>query len=97
MKKCKIECRPGPLSYNEYYTMKYHCRQNLPPCKPPDWYSTCPKPCPKPCDSPCSTPCDRPCDSPCNRPCDRPCDTPCDTPCESHYLPICVKDIMACK
>ena len=88
MKTCKPICRPGPLSYNEYYTMKYHCRQNLPPCKPPSWYSSCPQPCPQPCLQPCPQPCPQPCLQPCcpSEPCNL---CPCETP-NTHK-----KDIMA--
>lgn len=96
MKNCKPLCRPGPLSYNEYYIMKYHCRQNLPPCKPPPWYSTCPTPCPLPPCNPCVQPCDRPCVQPCDRPCERPCETNCFNVCidDTHTIAP-RKDIMA--
>ena len=85
MQNCKPICRPGPLSYSEYYIMKYHCRQNLPPCKPPSWYSNCPKPCPLPDPCPCNTEysqsCPQPCPQPCTQPCPQPCPEPCIQPC----------------
>ena len=53
--KKKPLCRQGPLSYNEYYILKYHCKNDLPPCKPPPWYTTpCNDPCPPHC--PCGPP-----------------------------------------
>ena len=88
MKNCKPTCRSGPLSYSEYYIMKYHCRQNLPPCKPPSWYSTCPAPCPIPLLTPCPAPCPAPCCPP------EPCNLcPCETPCTNDVSRK--KDIMA--
>ena len=97
MKNCKPACRPGPLSYNEYYIMKYHCRQNLPPCKPPPWYSTCPTPCPiEPCPCPRPEPCPCPSPEPCPCPpepcpCPEPYEhCPCTTECNTVK-----KDIMA--